>query len=53
MHLLVNPLCTYILTIDVTCTDQGGKASGTDQTKQIEELRMKLAVAEKKAADYG
>ena len=33
--------------------NQGGKSAGGDQAKQIQELKTKLAAAEKKAADYG
>ena len=32
---------------------QTGKSAGADQTKQIEELKKKLAAAEEKTKDYG
>lgn len=48
-----NILCIHDLTVVVFHVAQGGKSAGGDQTKQIEELKTKLAAAEKKAADYG
>ena len=32
---------------------QSTKSAGVDQTKQIEDLKQKLAAAEEKAKDYG